>query len=376
MENFMTDALTRRRRGYVRQGIVKVLPVRRSNDWLPENADSAFMNTGAKIEYVVPRLISGQLIDPLGDLSEEQKNQVAKQLGYKDASDLNINKEEKSNYWVNKPVMIDKNGKHLDLSNTGDFINYKILETNLDYIAPSWEERYNKGTYKFALVFEEEESKLKNLKIDTKKEAYMMFGKIDGSVKKLSDFLWIHYLTNKEGKRLPNNPPLEYLRQEVGRIIEERPGEFLSIVTDTLFETKALIQKAINIGLIQRDGMTFKVFGEESSRNTLDGLINYLLDERNNNIRISLIGKIEANEAEGLIQKPSLEERKQIKEMTNHDSEILEKINKLENTAKSVFEMNQKLKEENEALRKQLTDVPKKKPGRSKKEDSEKVDDE
>jgi hypothetical protein len=324
METFMTDALTRRRRGYLKSGIVKVLPVKRSSDWLPENADSAFMNTGAKHEYVVPVLArSGSLIDPLGDLTEEEKNTVAKKLGFKEGNDLNVNKRGKENYWINRHVFIDKNGKFLDLSSIGDFISYKILEVNLDYIAPTWEERYNKGTYKFALVFEEEESKIKNTKIDVKKEAYMMFGKIDGSIKKLSDFLWIYYLTNKDGKRLDRNPSLDYVRGEVGRIIEERPGEFLTIITDPQFETKALIQRSINLGLIQRSGSTFKVFGEETTNNSLDELISYLLDDRNNNIRISLLGKIDSGEKEVEFPKRTIEEPKV-------DSELEKKLKELE----------------------------------------------
>jgi len=351
METYMVDNLTRRRKGYIRTGIVKVLPVRRTGDWLPENADSAFMNTGAKVEYVVPRMRSGQLIDPLGDVKEEDRAVIAKQLGLKDYNELNINVEEKKNYWINKAVIIDRDGLYLNLANIADYITYKILEVNLEMIAPTWEERYNKGTYKFALVFEDEESKLKNVKIDTKKEAYMMFGKIDGSVKKLSDFMWIYYLTNKDGKRLPNNPSLDYLRAETGRIVEEKPGEFLSIVTDPLFETKALIQKAVNNGLIQRNGSFFTIFGEESSKNSLEGLIQYLLDERNNNIRISLIGRIEQVER-GEVFPGVAELNKPVVETVNKEKEdenksLLEKID-------SIAKANEQLLKENEELKKQF----------------------
>ena len=365
METFMTDNLTKRRRGYIRSGIIKVLPIKRSSDWLPENADSAFMNTGAKIEYVVPRSgRSGHLIDPLGDLTEDQKAVIAKQLGFKDPEALNVMKANKENYWINRPVIIDKNGLILDLSNVADFVNFKILEVNAEVISPTWEERYAKGTYKFALVFEEEESKIKNLKIDTKKEAYMMFGKIDGSVKKLSDFLWIYYLTNKEAKRPPNNPSIDYLKQEVGRILEERPGEFMSILSDPNFETKSLIQKAINIGLIQKEGMMFKIFGEETSKNTLEELTAYLLDERNNNIRISLIGKIEANEFDGKIIKPTIDD----KELVKVEPKVDDKISQLEEMIKKTIEENNRLKEMNEKL---VSSLETKKPVGRKKKDEE-----
>jgi hypothetical protein len=345
METLMSDVLVNRRRGYLRTGKVKVEPIKRSSDWLPAESDSAFMNTGAKIEYVVPRLQrSGQLLDPLGDLSNEDKEKVARELGFKNADDLNINKKEKDNFWINRAVFIDKNGKFLDLSNIGDFISYKILEVNLETIAPSFTDRYEKGTYKFALVFEEEEDKLKNTKVDAKKDAYMLFGKIDGSAKKMSDFLWIYYLTDKEAKRLPNNPSVDYLRGEIGRIIEERTGTFLGIMTDPEFESKVLIQKSINNGFIHRDGQTFTIFGEPTSKNTLEGLINYLKDERNNNIRLSLIGKLEALDAgEKVKAEEPVKEKTDVKQPTD----FMNRLELIEKMSKETIEKNNELTEKN-----------------------------
>ena len=363
METIMTDNLVGRRKGYLRTGKVKVEPIRRSSDWLPEESDSAFMNTGAKVEYVVPRLArSGQLMDPLGDLSLQEKETVAKELGFKTADDLNVNRKEKENFWINRPVYVDKNGKFLDLSNIGDFISYKILEVNLESIAPSFINRYDKGTYKFALVFDDEVDKIKSNKIDAKKEAYMLFGKIDGSAKKMSDFLWIYYLTDKDAKRLPNNPSVDFLRQEVGRIIEEKTGTFLSIMTDTEFETKVLIQKSINNGFIHRDGQIFSVFGEPTSRNTLEGLIDFLKDERNNNIRLSLIGKLDALET-GDMKK--IADEIKAKDMSDPNPDFLKRLDMIEKVSKDTIEKNNELTEENLALKKELEVLKtKNKPGR------------
>jgi hypothetical protein len=353
METMMNDSLIARRKGYIRSGKVKVEPIRRSSDWLPPESDSAFMNTGAKVEYVVPRLLSGQLIDPLGDLTTDQINIVARELGFKSADDLNINRKEKENFWINRSVYIDKNGKWLDLINIGDFISYKILEVNLETIAPSFTERYDKGTYKFAIVFPEEEAKLKNTKVDAKKDAYMLFGKIDGSAKKMSDFMWIYYLTDKEAKRLPNNPSIDYLRGEIGRIIEERTGTFLTIMNDPDFDSKVLIQKAINNGFIHRDGMSFTVFGESTSKNTLEGLINYLKDERNNNIRISIIGKLEAMET---LQVKEVKEQllvnniEPVKKEPNSNDEFLKRLDMIERMSKETIDKNNDLAIKNNDL--------------------------
>jgi hypothetical protein len=351
METLMSDVLATRRKGYLRTGKVKVEPIKRSSDWLPAESDSAFMNTGAKIEYVVPRLQrSGMLLDPLDDLTNEEKDKVARELGFKNADDLNINKKEKENFWINRTVFVDKNGKFLDLSNIGDFISYKILEVNLETIAPSFTERYEKGTYKFALVFEAEEDKLKNTKVDAKKDAYMLFGKIDGSAKKMSDFLWIYYLTDKEAKRLPNNPSIDYLRGEIGRIIEERTGTFLSIMTDPDFESKVLVQKAINNGFIHRDGQTFTVFGEPTSKNTLEGLINYLKDERNNNIRLSLIGRLDSLDN---VEKKEVIPDTKVKEEEKPPVDFLKRLESIEKLSKETIEKNNELTEKNLELAKQ-----------------------
>jgi hypothetical protein len=359
METLMTETLKARRRGYIRFGKVRVEPIKRSSDWLPGESDSAFMNTGAKIEYVVPRLArSGMLVDPLEDLTTEQKDLVARELGFKGADDLNVNKKDKENFWVNRPVFIDKNGKFLDLSNIGDFISYKILEVNYDTIAPSYEERYNKGTFKFALLFEEEKAKIGNSKLDAKKSAYMLFGKIDGSAKKMSDFMWIYYLTDKEAKRLPNNPSIDYLRGEIGRVIEEKTGTFLSIMSDENFEDKVLIQKSINNSLITRDGQMFTIFGEPTSKNTLEGLIGYLKDERNNNIRLSLLGKLDAIETQ-VVKEVKTANRPETMGV-DPSVEFLKRLEQIESLSKDTLEKNNELIEKNVELAKQNEELQKK----------------
>ncbi len=374
METLMIDNLNSRRKGYIRSGKVRVEPIKRSSDWLPAESDSAFMNTGAKIEYVTPRLArSGMLVDPLGDLTVEQKDIVAKELGFKSADDLNVNKKEKNgeNYWINRSVFIDKNGKFLDLSNIGDFISYKILEVNLDTIAPSYEGRYQKGTYKFALVFEEEKAKIGNSKLDTKKSAYMLFGKIDGSAKKMEDFMWIYYLTDKEAKRLPNNPSIDYLRGEIGRIIEDKPGTFNSIMSDEHFEDKVLIQKSINKGLIHRDGQMFTVFGEPTSKNTLEGLIGYLKDERNNNIRLSLIGKLDEIESKIVKEVKDKVKSETVTTVIDPNTELLKRFEQIEKLSKETLEKNNELIEKNNELQDTINKLKEK---QEKKETPKKVE--
>jgi hypothetical protein len=331
--------MSRNKLGYIRHGDVKIVPIKRSSDWLPPESDSIFLNTGAAISYVVPiHARTGSLVDPLEDLTDEQKDKVARELGLEGREDLNVRKPVKENFWINRSVMIDKNGLFLNLNDVGDFIKFKILQANKSYIAPSWSDRYENGEYKFAIVFEEEQHKLKLSEFDTKKEAYMQFGRIDGSSKKMADFLWIYYLVEPKSKRLPLNPSMEYMKSTIGSIIEESPGRFLSILTDPHFETKVIIQKAMNNGLIHRDGMSFRIFNENMQLNSLDELVSFLEDERNNTVRLSLIGKIEILEKGGGDKDP----------------------NKLASEPLSNDDEKDVLRKQNEELAKKLADIEKK----------------
>jgi len=336
----MEQQKTGNKLGYIRHGKVKIVPIKRSSDWLPPDSDSAFLNTGATVSYVVPlHARTGSIVDPLEDLTDEQKDKVARELGLESREELNPRRKPSENFWLNRNVVIDKNGLFLDLTDVGDFIKFKILQSNKEYIAPSWSDRYERGEYKFAIVFEEEQYKLKLNEIDSKREAYMQFGKIDGSSKKMADFLWIYYLVEPKSKRLPNNPSMEYMKSTIGTIIEESPGKFLSILTDPHFETKVIIQKAMNHGLIHRDGMSFRIFNENMQLNSLDELVNFLEDERNNTIRLSLIGKTEMLES-GVSE--SKDETKMASQTKEYDDE------------------REKLQQQNDELKKKLEELEKK----------------
>ena len=79
--------------------------------------------------------------------------------------DLNVHKKD-DNFWAGhmekgnptlnyKPyeVTLPREGRTLDLNNIDDYLAYKVLTTNTHrWIAPSWENRYDRPTYWFAMV--------------------------------------------------------------------------------------------------------------------------------------------------------------------------------------------------------------------------------
>ena len=74
-----------------------------------------------------------------------------------------------NNFWQSYKVKINtKEGLHLDLSNPEDYIKYKVLLANNDFVAPSVQERIDrpKKSYQFEMVSENNEVDMENVKVD------------------------------------------------------------------------------------------------------------------------------------------------------------------------------------------------------------------
>jgi len=132
---------------------VLVVPVRRKGRWLPDNHEASFLFKHSYFQVVVPKDgRNGELKDPLTkeerDYFESKASGLALEKG-----DLSTLKRE-NNYWSNFRVKLDKNVLQLDLSNAMDYLRYKVLAVNTEIIAPSAEDKYAKGTYRFEKLIE------------------------------------------------------------------------------------------------------------------------------------------------------------------------------------------------------------------------------
>lgn len=157
-----------------------------------------------------------------------------------------------NNYWHNFQVKLTKQDNYLDLSNPEQYIKYKVLLANKDFICPSmkdYEERH-KATYQFVIVDEEFENKKASLNITNNMEAYLEFGKITDNANILRTIIEI-----AEGKSISDRTKLNELQIKVNNLIQANTKMFLSIVKDPLLETKALIKEAVDKKVISiKDG--------------------------------------------------------------------------------------------------------------------------
>lgn len=265
---------------------VRVIPIVRKGSWLEQiskNHDGIILFSGTGATYSVPTTESGTLVDVLSGATTEEINWLSKQLGLEDNA-LNPNRKEK-NFWKTEKVArvkLTKDGLLLDKSKPYDFIKYLVLKSNKDFIAPSWEERFEKGSYKFAIVDESYQIKEGSKKTDTLKDAYIQFGKIDDKEHKMRGLLRIYFLETKSTNKVASNASKDFLKAEIGKIIDNNPAKFLSIVTDKYFDIKADISEAIETGFIIKVGKAkfqFKDIVDETF--TYDELVSYLANKEN-----------------------------------------------------------------------------------------------
>lgn len=197
--------------------------------------------------FTVPILESnGQFMNVLTN-EEKAYLEEAMALEY---NSLSVYKKE-NNFWENYTVRLTKGESYLDLSNPDDFIKYKVLVANRDFIASSLKELQDrpKATYQYVLIAENEESKQANLKLNSTMEAYMEFGKVQDDL----DILRI-LIETIDGRPTSPNSKAEFLQSQASKLIQLDAKLFLNTIKDPYLGTKVLIKKSIEGGLISKRG--------------------------------------------------------------------------------------------------------------------------
>jgi hypothetical protein len=273
----------------------KIVPVKRKGGWVPEFHDSAFMNDGSKIGIVVPVLPGNILKEPLvidgKKMEAEDRKTLAIELGLETAEIFNVYSPK--NFWRGRTVNLNRNGLHLDCSRVEHFIDYLILASDSDRISPTWDERFDKGTYKFAIVGEGQEIVEKVTRTEDMKQAYKAFGRMDSSADKMKDFLFVYYLHKKKAKRPPRDASVDWLKAEIQKIIDEDLTLFLEITSDSGYDTKLLITKSVDSGALTRERHQYFIPGDEKPIGTLAEIIDFLDDDRNQEVKMKLIHHVE-----------------------------------------------------------------------------------
>ena len=276
--------------------IVRYVP--RSNSLItnPKHILYGGMAEGAKKTYVVPRLSSGTFVNVL---TKAEKAFLEEYMGleYNALSVFNKN----NNFWDDSnedgisSVTLLKQDNIFNLSDPEDYIRYKILLANKDYIAPSLQELQDrpKPTYQFVIISTGDETKMAKKNMSATMQCYKEFGKIEDNI----DILKL-IIETIDGRPIASNTKLDFLQTRANDLIQADSKLFLKVISDPMLSTKVLIRKSIDKGYIIRRGNYHYIkdgnlpLCEVNEEPTLNMAAKFLNLPKNQEIKFSLEAKI------------------------------------------------------------------------------------
>ena len=207
---------------------------------------------------------------------------------------LSVYKKE-NNYWSNYQVRLTKQDNFLDLSVPDDYIKYKVLKANSNFIADSLETLQDKpkATYQSVMIREGEEESNESEQLSATMRCYMEYGKIKDDKDTLKCIIELI-----DGRPIAANSKIELLQGKINNLIQADSKLFLKIITDPLLSTKVLINKAIEAGIISKRGDQYYLISSNSplcgnnEDPTLNVAARYLNLPKNQELKLSIEAKI------------------------------------------------------------------------------------
>ena len=245
------------------------------------------MLEGAYRKFPVPMLRSGALKNVLTD--EEKEFFETKVFQGQNLSMYN------KDFWGRKYVTLEKLDTILDLSQPEDYLKYKILLGWNTVIAPSLQEHKNNPSlaHQFYLEKDGESTRLESKTLNITKKAWKNFDKIENNRDVLAAVIFL-----MSGKKVAGNADMEYLNAEVSKIVNNKPGDFNTLVEDAQFETQVLIANAERAGIIKKskgayetkDGLPLTEKGQPA---TIMNVVNFLNNPINNEAKELILSRLD-----------------------------------------------------------------------------------
>lgn len=224
------------------QVIVRHLPREGGTITNPKHLLYGGMAEGASRTFVVPRLRSGTFVNVL---TNQEKKYLEEVMGLDPNTLSSLRKN--NNYWETAQVRLLKQDNVLDLSSPEDYIRYKILLANKDLIAPSLQALQDdpKATYQFVIIAEGEENKKAKDNMSNVMKCYKEYGKVEDDAYTLRVII-----ESIDGRPTSPNSNIEFLQTKINDLIQADSKLFLRVITDPYLNTKVLIKKAVEKGVI------------------------------------------------------------------------------------------------------------------------------
>lgn len=225
--------------------LVRFVPKEDSNITNPKHILYGGMAEGAIKYYTVPILASTGTYKNI--LTDDEKAFLESYMGLEYNALSVYNKT--NNFWANFTVRLTKHDNYLDLSDPNDYIKYKVLLANTDFIADSLKtlNDHPKATYQFVMIKEGESEKREEEKMSVTMKCYKEYGKIEDDNNTLRCI--IELIDNRP---IAKNTKSEFLKSRINSLIQADPKLFYNIITDEYLNNKVLIKTATEEGVIKR----------------------------------------------------------------------------------------------------------------------------
>ena len=225
--------------------LVRFVPKEDSNITNPKHILYGGMAEGAVKYYTVPILASTGTYKNV--LTDDEKAFLESYMGLEYNALSVYNKT--NNFWANFTVRLTKHDNYLDLSDPNDYIKYKVLLANTDFIADSLKtlNDHPKATYQFVMIKEGESEKREEEKMSVTMKCYKEYGKIEDDNDTLRCI--IELIDNRP---IAKNTKSEFLKSRINSLIQADPKLFYNIITDEYLNNKVLIKTATEEGVIKR----------------------------------------------------------------------------------------------------------------------------
>lgn len=272
--------------------IVRYVPRQSGIITNPKHVFYGGMGEGSKRVFTVPKLSTTKKF--VNVLTNEEKAFLEEYMGL-EPNALSIYRKV-DNFWDGYKVTLTKTDTILNLSDPEDYIKYKVLLVNKDFIAPSLSKLQDepKATYQFVLIQEEDEAKASMKQLSYNQRAYMRFGELQTN----ADALKI-IIETVDGRPISSNTKLEFLQSQIGELIISDAKLFCKVAEDPYLDTKVLIRRAHEAGLISKRGTFYYIkkdntpLCENNEEPTLSSAARFLNAPKHQELKLSLEAQLE-----------------------------------------------------------------------------------
>lgn len=261
----------------------------------PQHIASGGLIEGGQRTFCLPKLSNGNYKNCLTN-NEKKYLEIALGLG---KNGLSIYNPDETNYWDidngKAVITLNKDDRVLYLSRPTDYILYKMLLANSDFICPSLRDLQNnpKASYQYVLINENDEARVADEEMNVTQRCYMKFGKYADSADTLRTILEM-----VQSKPIDENTKIEFLRQQINNQIKLNPKLFLNIIDDDYLEAKVIVRRAAKNGIISKRGDYYYLMEdnqplcEVNEDPTLENAARFIANPKRNDLYIKIQAKL------------------------------------------------------------------------------------